>query len=231
MPHSQAKKPDMKFINNPGIPRTTIINFGLMCSTPGQSGLAHFNRSFLIGLIFPALQMVLLSWRRCFAGSALRPKIMLTRAVLVLMVWSLAGCAVSPIPLAGAPTGDAARVAALRGDSAQSLLLRGFDRLLLADTCIPAPHRECVYLIMPGRHVLWLKNAPYPLPLIPQQIRCYVIDAEFLAGVRYSVEEDIGRKVAQLLRTDTRQLVASGPLVDEPWIFASDCRWSSPPGT
>ncbi len=147
------------------------------------------------------------------------------RAVLGLIVWSLGGCAVPPIPLAGALAGDAARVATLRGDSAQSLLLRGLDGLPLAEACIPAPHRECVYLIIPGRHVLWLKNAPYPLPLIPQQIRCYVIDAELLAGVRYSVEEDSGRKVAQLLRDDTRQQVASGTLVDEPWIFASDCRW------
>jgi hypothetical protein len=147
-----------------------------------------------------------------------------TRAVLALIGGCLAGCATSPslIPLDGAPADDLSLVAGLREDF-ESLLLRGVDRM---PTPIYLPLRtQVVFLIKPGRRILWAKNVPYPYPLIPQKIRCYVIDAELAAGVLYRLEEDAERKTALLQRDDTRQLVASGPLVDEPWIFAADCRW------
>lgn len=150
---------------------------------------------------------------------------MLSRVVLVLIFWCLGGCAVfspSLIPIDDAPTHDLSLVAALRQDL-DTLLLRGVDRM---PAPLPFPI-EAVYLIKPGRHMLWAKMVPglmVPLP-IPQKIRCYVIEAELLAGVLYYLEEDAGGKSARLLREDPRQVVASGPLVDEPWIFASDCRW------
>lgn len=43
-----------------GIPLTLIVNFALIRSYPGQSIAAHFNRSFLLGLILPGLQFTLL---------------------------------------------------------------------------------------------------------------------------------------------------------------------------
>lgn len=43
-----------------GMPLTLIINFALIRSGPAQSIAAHFNRSFLIGLILPGLQFGLL---------------------------------------------------------------------------------------------------------------------------------------------------------------------------
>ena len=150
-----------------------------------------------------------------------------TRAVLALIVGCLAGCATPPslIPLDGAPADDLSRVAGLREDFAQALLLRALDRVP-TPVRLPGPgSSQAVYLIKPGRHMLWAKNVPYRYPLIPQKIRCYVIDAELAAGVLYRLEEDAERKIALLQRDDTRQLVASGPLVDEPWIFAADCRW------
>lgn len=153
---------------------------------------------------------------------------MLSRAVLVLIVWFLGGCAVSSpslIPIDGAPAHDLSLVAGLREDFAQTLLLRGLDRMPTS-MHLPGPgSSQAIYLIKPGRHMLWAKNVSYGPPMIPQKIRCYVIEAELLAGVLYYLEEDAGGKNARLLRDDSRQVVASGPLVDEPWIFASDCRW------
>jgi hypothetical protein len=42
------------------IPLTLILNFALIRSCPRQNIAAHFNRSFLLGLILPGLQMILL---------------------------------------------------------------------------------------------------------------------------------------------------------------------------
>ncbi len=42
------------------IPLTLILNFALIRSCPRQNIEAHFNRSFLLGLILPGLQMILL---------------------------------------------------------------------------------------------------------------------------------------------------------------------------
>lgn len=43
-----------------GIPLTAIFNFALIRSYPQQTTLAHFSRSFQIGLILPALEFGLL---------------------------------------------------------------------------------------------------------------------------------------------------------------------------
>ncbi|MBX9904852.1 MAG: hypothetical protein K2Y31_10890 [Burkholderiales bacterium] len=43
-----------------GIPLTLIINFALIRSYPALGTMAHFSRSFLLGLILPALQLALL---------------------------------------------------------------------------------------------------------------------------------------------------------------------------
>jgi hypothetical protein len=43
-----------------GIPLTLIVNFALIRSSPAQGIVAHFNRSFLLGLILPGLQLALL---------------------------------------------------------------------------------------------------------------------------------------------------------------------------
>jgi len=43
-----------------GIPLTLIINFALIRSYPALGTMAHFSRSFLLGLILPATQLALL---------------------------------------------------------------------------------------------------------------------------------------------------------------------------
>jgi hypothetical protein len=43
-----------------GMPLTLVISFALIRSRPEQTLVAHFNRSFMLGLILPGLQFSLL---------------------------------------------------------------------------------------------------------------------------------------------------------------------------
>lgn len=76
-----------------------------------------------------------------------------------------------------------------------------------------------------GQHLFWVMNLPYGHPLIPQKMRCYVIEAELAQGALYRLKEDIDMKRALLVRNDTGEKVAIGRVVDEPWVFLRSCRW------
>jgi hypothetical protein len=148
-------------------------------------------------------------------------------SALMLAVSWLAGCAhegKTLIPLNDAPLDPPSAVARLNEGSKHPLLLRGLDQRLLA-VRMQNTLSDHDYVVTAGRHVLWLMSAPYGLPLIPQRIRCYVIDAELEGGARYRLEEDMDQKLARVLRADTGERIASGQLVDEPWIFSRNCRW------
>jgi hypothetical protein len=150
------------------------------------------------------------------------------KAVLLLIVVWLSGCGhmqESLISLDGAPVNDLSQVAQLSEGSSHPLLLRGLDQTPLDTVPIPSGFRDHVYLLKAGRHTLWVMNMPYGHPLIPQKIRCYVIEAQLAAGTRYRLEEDSGNKEARVLRDDTGERVASGRLADEPWVFSGSCRW------
>ncbi len=66
---------------------------------------------------------------------------------------------------------------------------------------------------------------PYPIPLLPQRIRCYEIEVELTQGAQYVLREEAGAKRTLLLTADTGTVEATGRLVDEPWIFERDCKW------
>jgi hypothetical protein len=149
---------------------------------------------------------------------------------LMLAGAGLGGCAHAPslIPLNDAPLDDPARVARLNERAKNPLLLRGIDRQPLQTLRTPASWNDYDYVLKSGTHTLWLKSMPYGYPPIPQRIRCYVIEVELAGGVRYRLEENPGQRRALLLRADTGEQVASGPLIDEPWVFSRDCRWPAP---
>jgi len=150
------------------------------------------------------------------------------KAVLVLIVMWLSGCAhmqESLIPLEGAPVDDLSQVAQLSEGSSQPLLLRGLDQTPLDTGRIPSGFSDHVYVLKAGRHTLWVMSMPYGNPLIPQKIRCYVIEAQLAAGMRYRLEEDSVSKEARVLRDDNGERVALGRLADEPWVFSGSCRW------
>ncbi|HEY9146136.1 MAG TPA: hypothetical protein VIN36_05575 [Thiobacillus sp.] len=150
---------------------------------------------------------------------------------LVLAASWLAGCANTPptlVPVHDALLDDPARVARLNERAKNPLLLRGVDGQPLKTLRTPASLRDYDYVLKAGRHSLWLKSMPYGYPPVPQRLRCYVIVVELAGGMRYRLKEDLSQKRALLLRADTGEQIATGPMVDEPWVFSRECRWPSP---
>jgi len=150
------------------------------------------------------------------------------KAVLVMVVSWLNGCALLPqsyISVDGSPITELSRMAQVSEDSKQPLLLRGLDRVPLDTLRTPSALNRYVYVMKAGRHTLWVMSMPYGHPLIPQRIRCYVIDMELVEGVRYRLEDDPDEKRALVLRDDTGERVALGRMVDEAWVFQRSCRW------
>jgi hypothetical protein len=156
------------------------------------------------------------------------PMAMQNKAALALVTMGLSACAHMPqslIALDGAPVDDLSQVAQVSEHSDHPLLLRGLDQVPLDTLRVPGGLSEYVYVLKAGRHTLWVMSMPYGHPLMPQKIRCYVIEVVLAAGTRYRLLEDTGRQMAGVLSDATGEGVAWGRLVDEPWVFSGSCRW------
>ena len=148
--------------------------------------------------------------------------------VLLSVAFWLSGCAhvsESFIPLDGPPVNDLSQVAQIVEDADHPVLLRGLDGIPLKPVRVSHDFYKYAYVVQPGHHVFWGMNAPYGHPLVPQRIRCYIIQAEVAQGTRYRLKEDVRLKKPLLLRDDTGETVSIGQLVDEPWVFLRSCRW------
>ncbi|MFA7382334.1 MAG: hypothetical protein WC001_02690 [Desulfurivibrionaceae bacterium] len=109
-------------------------------------------------------------------------------------------------------------------DQHHPVLLRGLDGVPVKSMMVPNALWEYAYVISAGTHVFWAKSgASYPL--IPQRIRCYLLHVELAPGGRYLLKEDAKEKKAFLVITATGEIVSTGELVDEPWVFMKDCTW------
>jgi len=135
---------------------------------------------------------------------------------LWLAVISIGGCAPlshTVVPLDVPMTDDAAQVAVLSDHSRHPVLLRGVDQKPVSAIRIPNAFRDTIYLLSPGLHVLWVSSVPYGHPLLPQTVRCYVL------------EEDPDNEHVRMLREGSELPAASGQLVDKAPVFLRDCRW------
>jgi hypothetical protein len=150
------------------------------------------------------------------------------KSLVLLFSIFLAGCSLgqlSLIPLDGSQTTDLAQVALVREDPNHPALLRGLDGVFVHSFRVPKAFEKYSYVMSAGSHTFWLKGSPYPLPVLPQRIRCYTLHAVLVQGMRYCLKEDEGSGKALLIMEGTGETVATGDLVDEPWIFIRDCRW------
>lgn len=148
---------------------------------------------------------------------------------LLLLTMLIASCAHTPMSLVsldGSQTNDLSRVSLITEDHDNPALLRGVDGTPLKSLRIPSALGEYAYVMSAGNHVLWVKGTPYPHPLIPQRIRCYVLHVALVPGGRYVLREDVAAKKAFLVRTETGEIESTGGMVDEPWVFARDCKWN-----
>lgn len=153
---------------------------------------------------------------------------MVRSSMPLLLALFLTGCAHGPLSLValdGSQTNDLSKVAVVMEDRNRPVLLRGLDGVPIGSMRVPGAFGDYAYVMRAGTHLLWAKGAPYAHPLIPQRIRCYVLHVELAPGGRYLLKEDVEAKKALLLVAATGEVQATGELVDEPWVFASDCKW------
>lgn len=129
-----------------------------------------------------------------------------------------------PVSLDGSDPRDLARLAVLRPSDAHPLVLRGLDGAPL-DTLRSLRIRTPTYVVAPGTHTFRAVGAPYPHPLLPQRLRCYVIEVRLEAGQRYVIGEDPEREQAFVAEVASGRRVATGVVVDKPFVFQRDCRW------
>lgn len=142
------------------------------------------------------------------------------------------GCAPlshSIVSLDGSSTESLASVAMLSADSSYPLLIRGVDGKPLDSVRVPNAFRDWSFVVMPGKHLLWLSSIPYGHPLLPQSIRCFTMDVTLEPGIHYIMRYEAANGKAVLLRWDTNDPVAHGQLVDKPWVFERGCRWNREP--
>lgn len=152
----------------------------------------------------------------------LRQVLTLPFAVLV------AGCAAlsqSVISVDGASLEHPDSTARITIDTEKPVLLRAVDGKPLPGSRVSSRLRSYAYVLRPGTHVLWVSSAPYGLPLVPQRIGCYVIDAEFPAGSSYSLRFDAVRQAPVLTHSAGAAPEVAGVLVDEPLVLERGCNW------
>lgn len=152
----------------------------------------------------------------------------LSLAVLAITTCCLFGCTHEPpslIPLDGSSVNNISAVAQVVEDRDFPIILRGLDGVLLKGIRVQTPFNKYTYVMQAGPHIFWGISSPYPHPLIPQRIRCYVIEATLVEGMKYRLVEEAGVKNALLVNDTTGENVAIGKLVDEPWVFERGCRW------
>jgi hypothetical protein len=146
----------------------------------------------------------------------------------MLALAATGGCAAlsqSIVSLDGSDTRNLASVSILTADPERPLLLRGIDRHLISPVRVPSAFRNWLFVVSPGKHVLWVTSVPYGNPLFPQFIRCYVFDVSLDPGSRYILRYDSAQEQTLLLRQGEATPEATGLLVDKPLMLERNCRW------
>lgn len=152
-----------------------------------------------------------------------------SRSVLTLLLAVLAaGCAAlsqSVISVDGASPEHPDSTARIAIDTENPVLLRAVDEKYLSGIQVSSRLRSYTYVLRQGTHVLWVTSAPYGLPLVPQRLGCYVIDAEFSAGSSYLLRFDGARRAPVLTHSAGAAPEVAGLLVDEPFVLERGCNW------
>lgn len=148
-----------------------------------------------------------------------------TTLLLVALVTACAPLSQSVQTVEGANPEDVGSVVRLSIDTTHPVLLRAVDETFLARVQVSSALRSYTYVLHAGTHVLWVSSAPYGLPLVPQRIKCYVLNVRLSAGASYTLRFDVPTQVPVLVRATGSEPEAVGVLVDEPLVFERSCRW------
>lgn len=145
-----------------------------------------------------------------------------------LLVALLAACAPlsqSVQSIEGANPEAGGSVARLTVDTIHPVLLRAVDETFLAGVQVSSALRSFEYVLHAGSHVLWVSSAPYGLPLVPQRVKCYVLNVRLSAGSSYTLRFDVQTQVPVLAHQASSEPQVVGVLVDEPLVLERACRW------
>jgi len=127
--------------------------------------------------------------------------------------------------IGGADPEALSTVARIAVDTEHPVLLRAVDEGYLSSVHVSSKLRSFTYVLHPGTHVLWVSSAPYGLALVPQRIKCYVLEATLSAGSSYTLRFDVPAQVPVLARAASSEPEAAGSLVDEALILERTCKW------
>lgn len=157
--------------------------------------------------------------------SSLKARGSVTSPLLVALVTACAPLSQSVQSIGGANPEAVGSVARLAVDTTHPVLLRAVDGTFLTSVQVSSALRSYAYVLHAGPHVLWVSSAPYGLPLVPQRIKCYVLDVRLSPGASYTLRFDVPTQVPVLARAASPEPEAVGVLVDEPLVFERACRW------
>ena len=145
------------------------------------------------------------------------------KACVCLSFLMLAACSKPrQIAINGAPLHEPSKTAILQEGS---LFFRGLDgkHLDLADT--PNPYDHVVYVLTSGRHVIYAMNIQGGHIMMPEDLRCYKIEADLEAGMHYMMAEDKDRQIAYIKRADTDVRIATAKPFETQTSYSGGCNW------
>jgi hypothetical protein len=145
-------------------------------------------------------------------------------AVLLLALSNCAPMTHAMIALDASASDDLSTVSVFAIDFDSPVLLRGIDNRSLP-VRVPSAFRDWSFVVSPGKHLLWVSTMPYPNPLFPQRINCFVLDVSLEPGIRYILRYDPKNELALMFCQSGTKPVALGRLVDRPLVFERECKW------
>ena len=144
--------------------------------------------------------------------------------VFVLLSFALLAACSKPrqISINGAPLHEPSKTAILQEGS---LFFRSLDgkHIDLSDT--PNPYDNVVYVVTAGKHVIGAMNIQGGHIVMPEDLKCYKIEAELQPGVEYMIAEDKDNQLAYVKRKDNDQRIATAKPFQTQAAYSGGCNW------
>lgn len=146
-----------------------------------------------------------------------------SKGIILLSFVLLAACSKPrQIAVNGAPLHEPSKTAILQEGS---LFFRGLDgkHLDLSDT--PNPYDNVVFVVTAGKHVIGAMNIQGGHIVMPEDLRCYKIEADLQPGMEYMIAEDRDRHLAYVKRKDNGVRIATAKPFETQVAYSGGCNW------
>ena len=149
-------------------------------------------------------------------------RFLLKTGVLVLFFCLTACSKPRQIAINGAPLNKPDETEILQEGS---LFFRSLDGRHIDISDTPNPYENVVYVVTSGKHVIGAMNIQGGHIIMPEDLRCYKIEAVLEPGVEYRIAEDKDNMVAYVKRKDNDQRIASARPFDKQTAYSGGCNW------